>query len=78
MQPKTETRFGASARKACADEVKFVSELQKTKTLTDLASIRMQNREVDAIIEGESLPGWERPRDWFDTADRSGFTDERS
>lgn len=64
------------AHRHIAGFVKLARDIRSQETLTDLAAIRMDSREVDAIIEGESLPGWERPRDWFDTADRGGFTDE--
>lgn len=124
LPPKTETRFGAYACESRTDEVKIVSEFQKTQiaremfdwaqvhadragsaalvnnmtdhelalvaaqgfarlwrdinspeTLLDVAARRIEREEVDAIIEGESLPGWERPRDEWAEAARRGYTD---
>lgn len=44
--------------------------------LIDIAAERLERAAIDRIIEGDSLPGWERPRDWFEETLRRGCTDE--
>jgi hypothetical protein len=56
---------------------RLAADLRKPETLEELAALRLERAAVDRIIEGDSLPGWERPQHWFD-ADRSGFSDEVS
>jgi hypothetical protein len=57
--------------------LRLAADLRKSETLLDVAARRMDG-EVNSILDGESLPGWERGRDWFDTAVRNGCTDEQS
>lgn len=47
---------------------KLLRDINSQETKADLA----------AIVEGESLPGWERPRDEWAEAARRGYTDEWS
>lgn len=64
------------ALRAAQGFAKLLRDIRSQETLTDLAALRMEsNREADRIIEGVSLPGWERPRDEWDEAARRGFTD---
>jgi hypothetical protein len=44
--------------------------------LPDAIARRTEREEVNSIIEGESLPGWDRPRDYIETIQRRGCTDE--
>lgn len=59
---------------AASGFARLLRDINSQETLTDLAALRLEKSEVDAIIEGESLPGWERPPHWFE-ADRSGFSE---
>jgi len=56
--------------------LRLMADLRKPETLIDVATLCMERQEVDRIIEGVSLPGWERPRDHIAEGERRGWTDE--
>lgn len=62
------------ALRAAQGFAKLWRDINSQETLTDLAALRLDT-EVDQIIEGVSLPGWDRPRDEWEEAARRGYTD---
>jgi hypothetical protein len=50
-------------------------DIHSSETLVDVAARRIERQEVNRIIDGVSLPGWERPRDEWEEAARRGYTD---
>lgn len=63
------------ALRAAQGFAKLWRDINSPETLLDVAALRMERQEVDAIIEGVSLPGWDRPRDEWEEAARRGYTD---